>query len=77
MPLNLHSTVELGLPLDEIEREYIRRTIAYLGGNESRASKVLRVPLRTLYGKLERYTLHQISARPAHSHQRHTNGNPS
>lgn len=56
-------TVHLGLPLDEIEREYIRRTLAFVDGNKSQASKILKVPLRTLYGKLERYTLHHVNGR--------------
>ncbi|MGA9724387.1 MAG: sigma-54 dependent transcriptional regulator [Candidatus Binatus sp.] len=48
-------TVSLGSPLHEIEQEYIRRTIAFAGGNKARASEMLGVPRRTLYGKLERY----------------------
>jgi transcriptional regulator with PAS, ATPase and Fis domain len=61
VPHDNHFTTELGLPLAEIEREYIKRTIAFVDGNKSHASKILRVPLRTLYGKLERYTLHQVN----------------
>ncbi len=48
-------TVFLGSPLDEVERELIRRTIAFTDGNKARASEILRVPRRTLYGKLEPY----------------------
>jgi two-component system response regulator HydG len=48
-------TVFLGCRLDEVERELIRRTIAYADGNKVRASAMLGVPRRTLYGKLERY----------------------
>jgi two-component system response regulator AtoC len=48
-------TVFLGSPLDELEREFIRRTIAFADGNKVRASEMLGVPRRTLYGKLERY----------------------
>ncbi len=48
-------TVFLGSSLDEVERELIRRTIAFADGNEARASEILGVPRRTLYGKLERY----------------------
>ena len=54
-------TVYLGTPLYEIEREYVRRTIAFAYGNKSRASKMLRVPLRTLYNKLERYMKEQTN----------------
>jgi len=55
--------VYLGFPLAEIEKEYIRRTIAFVGGNKSRASKMLRVPRRTLYGKLERQAMHETNGR--------------
>jgi two-component system, NtrC family, response regulator HydG len=48
-------TVFLGSPLHEIEQEYIRRTIEFADGNKARASEMLGVPRRTLYGKLERY----------------------
>jgi two-component system response regulator HydG len=48
-------TVSLGSPLQEIEQEYIRRTIEFADGNKARASEMLGVPRRTLYGKLERY----------------------
>jgi len=48
-------TVLLGSPLQEIEQEYIRRTIEFADGNKARASEMLGVPRRTLYGKLERY----------------------
>jgi transcriptional regulator with PAS, ATPase and Fis domain len=50
-----HFTVFLGSPLDEVERELIRRTIAFADGNKARASEILGVPRRTLYVKLERY----------------------
>ena len=51
----LLSRFHLGSPLDEIEQEYIRRTIAFADRNKARASEMLGVPRRTLYGKLERY----------------------
>ncbi len=54
--------VYLGATLDEIEREYIHRTLAFANGNKVRASKMLGVPRRTLYGKLERYARHDWSA---------------
>jgi hypothetical protein len=47
--------VFLGSLLDEVERELIRRTITLVDGNNARASEILGVPRRTLYGKLERY----------------------
>jgi transcriptional regulator with PAS, ATPase and Fis domain len=77
VPRELHFTAELGLPLAEIEREYIKRTLDHLGGNKSHASKVLKVPLRTLYGKLERYTLHQAGGRASNNCLRQRNGGSS
>ena len=44
----------LGSPLHEIEQEHIRRTIEFADGNKARASEMLGVSRRTLYGKLER-----------------------
>jgi len=58
-------TVFLGSPLQEIEQEYIRRTIEFADGNKARASEMLGVPRRTLYGKLERYDArHKSNGRP-------------
>jgi hypothetical protein len=56
-------TVFLGSSLDEVEREFIRRTIALADGNKARASEMLGVPRRTLYGKLERYDARHKSQR--------------
>ncbi len=55
--------VYLGASLDEIEREYIHRMIAFADGNKVRASEMLRVPRRTLYNKLERHTKHGTNGR--------------
>jgi two-component system response regulator HydG len=43
--------------LDELERRYIERVLKVLGGNKSRVAQVLGLDRRTLYRKLERYTL--------------------
>lgn len=47
--------IRLGASLDEVERELIKRTIEYAGGNKSRAAEILGVSLKTLYNRLERY----------------------
>jgi len=47
--------VKLGASLDEVERELIKRTIEFSGGNKSRAAEILGVSLKTLYNRLERY----------------------
>ncbi len=48
-------TVDEILTLDEVDRRYIGRVIALLGGNKSRAADMLGVDRRTLYRRLEKY----------------------
>lgn len=43
------------VPLAEVERKYIRRVLALVDGNKSRAAEVLGLDRRTLYRKLKRY----------------------
>jgi two-component system response regulator HydG len=43
------------LTLDELERRYIQRVLALVGGNKSRAADLLGLDRRTLYRRLERY----------------------
>jgi two-component system response regulator HydG len=43
------------LPMDEVERRYILRTLDAVGGNKTLAAQVLGFDRRTLYRKLERY----------------------
>jgi len=47
--------IKLGASLDDVERELIKRTIEFSGGNKSRAAEILGVSLKTLYNRLERY----------------------
>ena len=43
------------VPMEEIERRYIRRVMELVGGNKSQAAKVLGFDRKTLYRRLERY----------------------
>ena len=43
------------LTIDELERRYILRVLALVGGNKSRAADLLGLDRRTLYRRLERY----------------------
>ncbi len=43
------------VPLDEIDRRYIMRVLALLGGNKARAAEMLGLDRRTLYRRLEKY----------------------
>ncbi len=47
--------IKLGASLDEVERNLIKRTVEFAGGNKSRAAEILGVSLKTLYNRLERY----------------------
>lgn len=41
-------------PVDDVIREHVERTMASVGGNKSRAAKLLGIDRRTLYRWLER-----------------------
>lgn len=47
----------LGLPLEQVEKEYILKTLDSVGGNRTRAAKVLNIGRRTLIRKLNEYGL--------------------
>jgi len=48
-----------GRPLEEIERQAIRETLALVGGNRRRAARLLGIGERTLYRKMKEYGLRQ------------------
>jgi DNA-binding NtrC family response regulator len=47
--------VALGVPLKDVEKEYILATLQRNGGNKARTAEVLRISEKTLYNKLNRY----------------------
>jgi DNA-binding NtrC family response regulator len=47
--------LRIGSTLEEMEKELIKRTIEFNGGNKTRAAHMLGVSPKTLYNKLERY----------------------
>lgn len=47
----------VGITLDEMEKELITKTLAYVSGNRSETAKILGIGERTLYRKLDRYGL--------------------
>jgi DNA-binding NtrC family response regulator len=49
----LGDAVEQGLPLEDLEREYVRRILDANGGNKAAAARVLGINRRTLYRKIE------------------------
>lgn len=46
---------KIGTPLDEIEKEVIQKTLAYVHGNKTRAARLLKIGLRTLHRKIKEY----------------------
>ena len=48
-------SVRFGLPLHELEKWYILETLQHVGGNRSRAAKLLEISVRGLAYKLHRY----------------------
>ncbi len=47
----------VGMTMDEIEKEAIRRTLANTAGNKTQAAKILKMGLRTLHRKVQTYGL--------------------
>ena len=54
-------TVPLGLPLRDVEKELILRTLAAANNNKTRAAEILGISLKTLHNKLHRYRPTHIS----------------
>ena len=51
------SPIQLGMTLADVEKEYIKMTIASVGGNKMKAAEVMDVSRRALYNKLKRHGL--------------------
>lgn len=49
--------LEAGLPLKEVEKRYIENTLHWSQGNKLKAAKVLGISRRSLYNKIEAYSL--------------------
>jgi two-component system, NtrC family, response regulator AtoC len=54
-PPEEHLRIPLGIPVEEAERRLILRTLRHLGGNKSKAARVLGISLKTLYNRLHAY----------------------
>ena len=55
VPISEEGVGRVGMTLEDIEKEAIRKTLTETGGNKKQAAKMLRIGLRTLYRKLESY----------------------
>jgi DNA-binding NtrC family response regulator len=47
--------IRVGMPLREVEKEFIRMTLDSVGGNKKEAAQILAISRRTLYDKLKKY----------------------
>jgi len=47
--------VPLGIPIDDVEKEYILASLQRNGGNKARTAEILGISEKTLYNKLNRY----------------------
>jgi DNA-binding NtrC family response regulator len=54
-PARGHLAPLVGLPLAEVEREFIEATIAHCGGSIPRAAKILQLSPSTIYRKIENW----------------------
>ncbi len=50
-----HFELRIGESLDEVEREFIFKTLDFTNGNKVRAAQILGISLKTLYNRLIRY----------------------
>jgi two-component system response regulator HydG len=46
---------EVGMPLDELEKNHILRALTYFQGNKTKTAQSLGITIKTLYNKLHRY----------------------
>ena len=49
------SPIQVGMPLAEIEKEFIEMTLASVSGNKRKAASILGISRRALYNKLKRF----------------------
>lgn len=47
--------ISVGRTLEDVERELLYKTLAYMKGNKKRAAQSLGISLKTLYNRLARY----------------------
>ena len=52
---NAHLNVEIGMSLEEINREVFRATLEYADNNKAKAAKILDVSRRTIQRKAKEY----------------------
>ena len=48
------------MPLEDVEKNHILRTLAYHHGNKTKTAQSLGITIKTLYNKLHRYGILQV-----------------
>ncbi|MBP7462225.1 MAG: sigma-54-dependent Fis family transcriptional regulator [Candidatus Delongbacteria bacterium] len=56
-PIDTQLNLPLGIPMEEIEKEVIIKTLRLFRGNKKKTAESLKIGLRTLYRKLELYSI--------------------
>ncbi len=51
------SPIRLGMSLGEVEKEYLKMTLAHINGNKMKAASILGISRRALYNKLKRFEI--------------------
>ena len=57
------STIRLGSSLKDVEAELIFRTLASVGGNKTRAARILGIARRSIYNLLGRHNMQVATSR--------------
>jgi DNA-binding NtrC family response regulator len=52
-----YNPIQLGMSLEEVEKEYIKMALSSVSGNKVKAASLLKISRRTLYNKLKRFAL--------------------
>jgi DNA-binding NtrC family response regulator len=60
-----NSDFNVDLPLDEVEKTHILRTLTYNHGNKTKTAQSLKITIKTLYNKLHKYGVIQPANAPA------------
>jgi DNA-binding NtrC family response regulator len=53
----LSNIIQPGMSMEEIEKEAIRKALEDTNGNRTRAAEILKIGLRTLHRKIQKYGL--------------------
>lgn len=61
--------VSVGMPLEDVEKGHILRTLAYHRGNKSKTAQNLGITIKTLYNKLHRYGLAPVDENQSHNNE--------